>query len=252
MPALTTGLIDTHTHLLPGIDDGCKTPAESLLCAQALVDTGYTHAFCTPHVWPDWPENGVAENLVRRVRELQRYYDAAGVGLTLMPGGELNLKSCWETLQASERGDVITYGLRGRVVLYDFWSKTADELQEIILPAARRLAELGLQGVLAHPERIGVFQHAPEWLDEFSAIGVKFQMNTWCLTEPRQSPVYQVAERLLKDGRYFLFGTDLHNSAGMEIRIKGLEVARRMVGEEAVRTLTIDQPRLLLEAGVGL
>jgi hypothetical protein len=64
--------------------------------------------------------------------------------------------------------------------------------------------------------------------------------------------VYQLAERLLKDGRYFFFGTDLHNPQGMDIRIKGLEVARRMAGEEAVRTLTVDHPRLLLERGVGL
>jgi hypothetical protein len=38
----------------------------------------------------------------------------------------------------------------------------------------------------------------------------------------------------------------------MDIRIKGLEVARRMVGAEAVRVLTIDRPRLLLEPGCGL
>jgi histidinol phosphatase-like PHP family hydrolase len=83
-------------------------------------------------------------------------------------------------------------------------------------------------------------------------MGFKLQMNTWCLTEGPKTPVYQLAERLLKDGRYFFFGTDLHNPQGMDIRIKGLEVARRMAGEEAVRTLTVDHPRLLLERGVGL
>ncbi len=45
------GRIDVHSHLLPGIDDGCKTVEESIGCARVLVANGYTHAFCTPHIW---------------------------------------------------------------------------------------------------------------------------------------------------------------------------------------------------------
>jgi protein-tyrosine phosphatase len=252
MPSVNTGLIDTHTHLLPGIDDGCKSADESLACARALVLAGYTHAFCTPHVWPERPENGVAENLAVQVRRLQAIYDAAGVPLTLMPGGELNLKSCGPTLCSQSRDEVISYGLKGKVVLFDFWTPSVDDLRERVIPPARHLVKLGLKGVLAHPERIQVFHHAPELINEFTEMGFKLQMNTWCLTEGPKTPVYQLAERLLKDGRYFFFGTDLHNPQGMDIRIKGLEVARRMAGEEAVRTLTVDHPRLLLERGVGL
>ena len=33
-----SGRIDIHSHLLPGVDDGCKTVADSLDCARALVE----------------------------------------------------------------------------------------------------------------------------------------------------------------------------------------------------------------------
>jgi hypothetical protein len=43
--------IDVHSHLLPGVDDGCRDVAESVACARLMVDAGYTHSYCTPHIW---------------------------------------------------------------------------------------------------------------------------------------------------------------------------------------------------------
>ena len=45
------GRIDVHSHLLPGVDDGCRDVAESIACARKMVEAGYTHSYCTPHVW---------------------------------------------------------------------------------------------------------------------------------------------------------------------------------------------------------
>src|SRR4051794_15107533 len=51
------GRIDVHSHLLPGVDDGCASIEDSIACAARMVAAGYTHSFCTPHVWPDLPHN---------------------------------------------------------------------------------------------------------------------------------------------------------------------------------------------------
>src|SRR5690349_17751445 len=87
----TQGRIDVHSHLLPGVDDGCATLDESLACARKLVEAGYTHAFCTPHIWPNLPQNTVAE-ISKRTARLQQAFDEAQVPLKLFPGGELNLR----------------------------------------------------------------------------------------------------------------------------------------------------------------
>src|SRR5687767_913784 len=79
--------VDTHSHLLPAVDDGCKTVEDSIACAKILVANGYSHAFCTPHIWHN--NRGISRTSVPRlVKMLQTELDAAQVPLTLMPGGE--------------------------------------------------------------------------------------------------------------------------------------------------------------------
>src|SRR4051812_27372991 len=85
-----TGRIDVHSHLIPGVDDGCKTIEQSIECARVLVAAGYTHSFCTPHVWPSYAKV-TRENVAHWTSALQEELRFANVPLTLLPGGELNL-----------------------------------------------------------------------------------------------------------------------------------------------------------------
>jgi protein-tyrosine phosphatase len=241
-----TGRVDVHTHLLPGVDDGCETVEESITCARALVGAGYTHAFCTPHVWPNLPENN-PRDIRERVADLQSAYARADVPLTLLPGGENNLLSAWPNLRDKPRGEVVTLGLLGQYVLFDFWTDTADTVRERIEPAVRHLREQGFELILAHPERIAALQKEVRALDRLTELGVRLQLNSWCMAEPRGDRRRDIAERLLKDGRYFLIGTDLHRPNGMAARIEGLAVAERLVGASEVNRLTVENPALLME-----
>src|SRR5579884_293306 len=119
MAGETFGRIDVHSHLLPGVDDGCGTLEESLQCARALVDAGYTHSFCTPHIWPNLPDNTV-RNIAERTQRLQQALHEANVPLQLFPGGELNLSADFRRFAPH---DVVTYGLRGRYCLFDLWAE---------------------------------------------------------------------------------------------------------------------------------
>src|SRR4051812_8523071 len=49
--------IDMHSHLLPGLDDGVQTIAESLACIKTLQDIGYKKLICTPHIISDMYPN---------------------------------------------------------------------------------------------------------------------------------------------------------------------------------------------------
>jgi protein-tyrosine phosphatase len=240
-----TGRVDVHTHLLPGVDDGCETVEESVACARALVGAGYTHAYCTPHVWGNLPHNNPRE-IGTRVAELQGALDRAGVTLTVLPGGEHNLLSSWPASGERAREEVVTYGMLGRYVLFDFWTDDGAVVRERVEPAARGLRERGYELILAHPERIEALQRDERALDRLTELGVKLQLNSWCLSEPRGDRRREMAERLLKEGRYFLIGTDLHRSTSMAARLKGLEVAEELVGAREVELLTVENPRGLM------
>jgi hypothetical protein len=60
------------------------------------------------------------------------------------------------------------------------------------------------------------------------------------------SRVRTTAERLLRDNRYTLFGTDTHDSAGVAVRVQGLAAAADLVGWDVVDRLTRVNPAQLL------
>src|SRR3954470_18072872 len=212
------GRIDVHSHLIPGVDDGCKSVDESIACAKVLVAHGYTHSFCTPHVWPNLPGLS-AESIPKLTAELQLLLDAAGVPLRLIPGGELNLRP---DLRSVDPERIVTYGMAGQFCLFDLW---AEELPEYFVPSVRWLQSLGLKVILAHPERMRAVQLEPELADLFAEIGLLLQGNLQCFSDPVGSATRTTAERYLREDRYFMLGSDLHQLKTLEPRMAGLRRA---------------------------
>ncbi len=236
---MTTGRIDVHSHLLPGVDDGCRTLADSIACARELVAAGYTHAFCTPHVWPSYA-NVTKANVPEWTRALQEKLDEADVPLQVMPGGELNLHDGVRNLTDDY---LITYGMGERHVLIDMW---APSLPAFFEPTVRFLQSRGYTVILAHPERMRAVQDHPELADMFADMGMLLQGNLQCFGDPRDSDTRRVAEQYLMERRYFMLGSDTHNPQSMAIRMNGLRNAIELAGEEPIAQLTIENPRKLI------
>jgi len=246
---MVQGRFDVHSHLLPGVDDGCESIEESVACARMLVAAGYATTFCTPHVWPgdfDTTTTTIPAMVTRLADELAR----REIPLRLIPGGELNLRPGLETWP-DER--MVTYGMRGRHVLVDLW---ADQLPAefdgwIRFLQARRLGTLaagGLKVIFAHPERMKAVQTQPVLMDKFAEMGLLLQGNLKCLSDPVDSPTRRLGEKFLSEGRYFLLGSDLHRLDTLPGRMEGLKRAIELVGEKAVDRLTVENPRMLIES----
>jgi protein-tyrosine phosphatase len=233
------GRIDVHSHLLPGIDDGCPTVEESIRCARMLVEAGYTHSVCTPHIWPNLPRNTSA-HIAQWTLRLQQELEEADIPLRLIPGGEHNLSPTFTQLDPQA---LVTYGMQRRFLLIDFWN---DRLPAYFPDAMRWIQSQGLTVILAHPERMRAIQDQPALADQLAEMGVLLQGNLQCLGDPPQSDTYRVAEQYLREGRYFMLGSDLHNLASLPVRLAGLRRAVELVGDETVWKLTRDNPRTLV------
>ena len=232
------GRIDVHSHLLPGVDDGCKTIEESLACARILASAGYSHCFCTPHIWPSYANS--VESIPDQVARLQTHLDSENVALRLIPGGEINLRA--EHVSAP-REQIVTYAMSGQFVLIDMWH---DRIPDFVAPAIRNLQSFGLKVILAHPERMRAVQEDGSVVDFFTDLGVLLQGNLQCFSDAPHAHTRQTAERLLLDDRYFVLGSDLHGLETLPPRLAGLERARELVGDDALDRLTITNPRTLL------
>jgi protein-tyrosine phosphatase len=236
---MTTGRIDVHSHLIPGVDDGCRDLAESIACAKLLVEAGYTHSFCTPHVLPEFPGNTVA-NITRKTRELQAALAAAGVPLKLTPGGEITIR---ERTSATAADALVSFGMARKFVLVDMW---VDRLPPYFRPTVEWLQGHGVRVILAHPERMEAVQREPELVDYFQELGLLLQGNLQCFSDAPNEPRRRLAERFLLEGRYLLLGSDLHNLASLPTRLQGLRRAIQLAGDETVHRLTVEHPQRLL------
>ena len=237
-PPASARRVDTHSHLLPGVDDGCKSVEESIACAKILVANGYSHAFCTPHIWHN--NRGISRTSVPRlVKMLQGELDAAQVPLSLLPGGEMNLYLGVDKTPADE---VVPLGL-GKYMLVDMWFS---ELPPFFEQAVQWLQEMELSVVLAHPERMRAIQDDPELVDYIQSLGVYLQGNLQCFTDKPEALTRKRAEQFLLDGKYFILGSDTHNPETIDVRMGGLARVRELVGEETLDQLTVTNPRKLV------
>ena len=235
---MPTGRIDVHSHILPGLDDGCRTIHESIACAVMLVGEGYTHSACTPHIWPNLPRNSV-RGIADETALLQAALDERRVPLRLIPGGEINLRP--DTPQTAVEA-LVSYGMLRKYVLIDLW---ADTLPEFFVPTIEWLQHQGVKVVLAHPERMTAVQNQPELADRFVEMGLMLQGNLQCFSDPPGSATRRTVERFLLEDRYFVLGTDLHNLSSLPMRLEGLRRTIDLVGRETVDRLTVHNPRQL-------
>lgn len=226
-------MIDLHTHILPGIDDGVRTLAESVELARAAAADGVTVLAATPHVRGDYPTSaGQMERLVAQVREAVA---RAGVAVDVRPGGEVALVQ----LARLEDGELRRFGLGGNPGYllvecpYAGWPlDIADRL--FALRAA------GIVPVLAHPERNPDVQAASELLAPLVESGALVQLTAASLDGRLGRPACATALRLVELGLAHLIASDAH---GPDVRAVGLSAAAEAVGDPALaRWLTEDLP----------
>lgn len=225
--------IDVHSHLLPGVDDGCADNAEAIECARRMVAAGYSHICCTPHLIPEM-QNWASGNAAK-VARLQSAMDAAGVPVTLIPGGEINIGRMWPAIREVDPLEIPTYGNARRFVLLDFW---AEALPVGFEDAIRYLQGLNLTVILAHPERVGAFHEDDRLWREVQRMGIRLQGNLQCFSDPPGTPTRDLVEKHARDGTYWLFGSDCHVPETLAIRLGGLTIATKLLGEVTVDRLT--------------
>ncbi len=234
------GFIDLHCHILWDLDDGCRSPAETLEAARALLAVGYTDAAATPHAQARYGggDAGLARARLAQARDLLA---REGVGLTLHPGAENMVGP--ELLARVESGSVRALGEAARYVLVEVpFQEEAPALPAMIA----RLVASGLVPIVAHPERCVDFERSGR-AAEIRAMGAALQLNLGALTGRHGRTARELAERFLGEGLYALACTDLHAPADAEEWIgDALDTLASRAGGTGLRRLCDENPRRAL------
>lgn len=230
-------MIDLHSHILPGIDDGARSLEDALGMARAALADGITQVAATPHVRSDYPTS--ADTMERTVGELRAALAGEGLGLELLPGGEIAL----DRLDLLGADDLTRFGLGGSptYILLEFpYEGWPVALPSIVLGLRTR----GVTPVIAHPERSRSVQADPERLRPIALSGALCQLTAASLDGRLGRRNRDAAFELLERGLAHLIASDAHTP---DIRGIGMSGAADAVGDPALaRWLTETVPAAIV------
>ena len=220
-------LVDFHSHILPGVDDGSASIEESLRMLQLEAEQGIAHVVATPHFYPryDDPE----QFLQRR--------NAAYAALTEQLRGREDLPSVtlgaevyyFRGISDSQMLSRLTVG-SSKCVLLELppapWPDSVyRELEEI-------RQKQGLMPIIAHIDRYIRPLQTYQIPRRLSQLPVLVQANAAFFLEKLTQPL---ALKLLRGGQIHLLGSDCHGAQTRRPNLGAAEtVILRKLGPETL------------------
>ncbi len=228
-------MIDFHSHVLPGIDDGSESPRESEQMLRTSFAQGVELMVASPHFYPSSQE--LARWLEKRkaARE-QISYDEKTMPKLLL-GAELAYFDGMSNSVEIEK--LCVEGTRLLLVEMPFYNWTRRMLEDVCALPSRQ----NIRPVLAHVERYYPFVPHRSTLEELSRQGVLLQCNGQIFLDRFHG---RSALNLLKKGHISFLGSDAH---GISFRPPNLAQAAELIckklGDETLKELTRRGYRLL-------
>lgn len=230
-------MIDTHCHLLPGLDDGPRRVGHALTLARELKEAGVNSVLCTPHYTRRWAPSHQAALAAHD--QLRRALDDARIEL--------------ETTVAAEIGTAfaVTAPLEdlaersvGRYVIVEVY---ADTPAPFVATVVDRFAEADLLPVFAHPELARSLERRPEILDDARARGALVQVLAPGIVGFWGQDVAANAWDLLEADRVDLVASDAHGPRRPPKHLaRAAELIRQRLGSAALEDLTQRRPAELI------
>ena len=195
-------VIDLHSHILPGVDDGVATLDEALEMAQMAVDCGVFHIVATPHY--NHYGHTTTEQIRTAFAKLQDGLEYEQIPLQLYLGMEtIATEHLPEHLR---RGDALTYP-DSPWFLVEFLPEQSPEQVNAIL---KRCAQEGFLPVIAHAERYPAVLDDPwiakEWIDN----GWGVQVNRDSLLGGFGQQCVACADFMMEQGWVSCIASDAH------------------------------------------
>lgn len=202
-------VVDIHTHILPGIDDGAKNWDMCLKMINKSWDFGVRKIIATPHYIP-WRR----EIPVRKIQELCREAEEKakrelGKPMKIYPGNELYYHL--ELIDKLNEGKVLTLA-DSRYILVEF---DIDVPYRELYQGLSRLRMEQYHPIVAHVERYRCLRK-PGRLEEVKRTGALFQMNQKAFQKGLLDETGRWSRQRLKQGEIDFIASDMHNLTSRE------------------------------------
>ena len=230
-------MIDLHSHILPGQDDGAQSLEASLAMARMAVDSGVTAMAATPHCAGD------------RIVEIHAAWQLLKEALE---ENEIPMKLCLgmeifgtpETARMLRENRLLTLNdSKYPLIEFSFHSDGMEETRIL-----RSVCKAGYRPVVAHPERYSYVQQDPRLLHQWVRMGCLIQVNRGSLLGRFGRRAQEVAWELVDRGFATVVASDAHSA---KVRTPWMEDVWKQLSKEisplCARMLLRDNPRKILK-----
>jgi protein-tyrosine phosphatase len=233
-------MIDLHSHILPGIDDGSKSLAMSLEMARIAVADGIRTMACTPHIYPGLYMNDAAG--IRLARDaLQAVLQDHGIDLQLTTGADVHLVP--GLIEGLRAGTIPSLHGTRYVLLEPPHHVAPPRFAESVF----QLITAGYVPVITHPERLTWMDDHYATMQQLVQAGAWMQITAGALTGMFGARPKYWGERFLGEGMAHILATDAHSSTRrVPVMSEGLAVAEKLLGRAEALQLVTGRPGALM------
>ncbi|TIP05731.1 MAG: capsular biosynthesis protein [Mesorhizobium sp.] len=240
-------MIDLHSHILFGLDDGAPDMATSLEMARMAVADGITHMACTPHVVPGSYPNSSA-TILPAMQALQAMLDAQQIPLKLYCGADVHIAP--NLVERLANGDIPTLNGSRYLLLEPLHEVLSPKLEDL----AARLLEAGFVPIITHPERLLWAERHFDVIRRLADVGCPLQITAGAVVGGFGLPARRLAEKILKEGRASVVASDAHGATWRRpVMSKAYRAVADQAGEDEAERLFRSRPAAILaDAEPGL
>lgn len=232
-------MIDIHSHLVYGVDDGSKNIKDTITMLEEAEWAGFTDIIFTPH-YMEGVYEVPCEEIKNRISNIEDRTNK--VSLNIYQGNEIYISNEMMSLINTKKAMSLN---NSRYVLFELPMRDRPmNLDQVIYD----LLQAGKTPVMAHPERYTYVQENPNMLLDYIDQGVLFQANYGSIMGKYGGEIKNTVKKLLKHDMIHFLGSDNHrtNSIYREIP-KIMPVLEEWIGERRVEQLTVDNPIHILK-----
>lgn len=232
-------LVETHCHILPGIDDGAPDVETSLKMIDKLKRQGARAIILTSHYYSD--SISYDDFLARRQGALNALKAALPEDSPrLIPAAEVYISKY--LFNYDNLDDICIGNTKYALIEHPFSSRFSDDTYERLLNLNY---DYGIKPILAHIERYEALMDNEELLDKYIEMGCLTQVNISSFSNSRRS-VRKKLIKYLESGRIHLIGSDCHNLDSRPPEYEdGIKAIIKKSGEDAINVLMHNANQLI-------
>ena len=238
-------MIDIHSHILPGVDDGAQTEENSLDMARAAIKEGITTIVATPHHRNGKYDNE-RENILKWVETLSDLFEKEGIPLIVLPGQETRMNG--DMIEELEEQIILPIN-DSKYVFVEFPSAHVPRY------SSQMLFDIQVAGyipIIVHPERNQELIEHPSRLYEFVKKGCLTQVTAASVVGKFGKNIQKFSQQLIESNLTHFIASDAHNTTSRGfVMNEAFETIKKQYGSDYFYLLLENSELLIVNQNVN-